>query len=226
MTLGIFEEIERLIEYIPIDTDAQIDGRFAKGVSIDSHFYFKDIDGVAVRLGVIKPGTNSVSFREIVKLFSKFLKDAKIQELVVAQKKYSKNVSSNIGRTNDDYNYYQNMHFPSKSVLFDFCLAALDGDTFDAKLYLAHSFHLLGLRRRLAILLSVIVNESHLRLDNDVRNLLTLIAMVSEPSNIDVYFDVQNGGFNRRYVNYLKEMQLLNTLTVPNNNKKKKIQKS
>ncbi len=92
MTLGIFEEIERLIEYIPIDTDTQINGKFAKGVSIDSHFYFQDVDGVAIRLGVIEPGSNSVSFREIVKLLNKFLKDAKIQELVVAQEKYAKQV--------------------------------------------------------------------------------------------------------------------------------------
>jgi hypothetical protein len=34
-------------------------------------------------------------------------------------------------------------------------------------------------------------------------------------------FDVQNGGFNRRYASYLKEMQFLNTLTVPSNNNKK-----
>ena len=44
----------------------------------------------------------------------------------------------------------------------------------------------------MALLLSVIVNESLLRLDKGVRKLLTLIAMISEPSNIDVYFDVKN----------------------------------
>ena len=93
---------------------------------------------------------------------------------MVAQKKCAKNVVSDIGRTNDDYNYYQRMQFPSKSVLSDICLAALDGDTFDAKLYLAHSFHLFGLRRRLAILLSVIANESQLKLDNDVRHLFNI----------------------------------------------------
>jgi hypothetical protein len=44
MTFGIFEEVERLIEYIPIDCDTfQIDGRLAKGTSIDSKFYFEDI---------------------------------------------------------------------------------------------------------------------------------------------------------------------------------------
>ncbi|MFY9795521.1 MAG: hypothetical protein WB988_15975 [Candidatus Nitrosopolaris sp.] len=45
MTFGIFEEVERLIEYIPIDGDTlQIDGRLAKGTSIDSKFYFEDIE--------------------------------------------------------------------------------------------------------------------------------------------------------------------------------------
>ena len=55
MTFGVFEEIERLIEYIPIECDTlQIDGRLAKGISIDSKFYFEDIDGVATRLGIIE----------------------------------------------------------------------------------------------------------------------------------------------------------------------------
>jgi hypothetical protein len=51
MTFGIFEEVESLIEYIPIDCDTfQIDGRLAKGTSIDSKFYFEDIDGIATTL--------------------------------------------------------------------------------------------------------------------------------------------------------------------------------
>jgi hypothetical protein len=33
--------------------------------------------------------------------------------------------------------------------------------------------------------------------------------MVSEPGNIDVYFDVKNEGFNSRYATYLKEMQMV-----------------
>ena len=111
MTLGIFEEIERLIEYIPIDTDTQINGKFAKGVSIDSHFYFQDVDGVAIRLGVIEPGSNSVSFREIVKLLNKFLKDAKIQELVVAQEKYAKQVVRGTRPANDEYIYIRIYNF-------------------------------------------------------------------------------------------------------------------
>jgi hypothetical protein len=116
------------------------------------------------------------------------LKDAKIEELVVAQGISAKQIVRGNGRVDNAHGYYQNMQFPSQSIIFDFCLAALDGDVFDAKLYLTRSFHLLGLRRRMALLLSVIVNEFELRLDKDIRKLLTLIAMISEPGNIDVYF--------------------------------------
>ncbi len=42
--------------------------------------------------------------------------------------------------------------------------------------------------------------------DNDVREMLTLLALLSEPNNIDVYFDINNDGFNRRYNMYLKEI--------------------
>jgi hypothetical protein len=53
-----------------------------------------------------------------------------------------------------------------------------------------------------------IINEPELSLDKDVRKLLTFIAMISEPGNIDVYFDVKNQGFSNRYATYLKEMQI------------------
>jgi hypothetical protein len=152
------------------------------------------------------------------------LKDAKIQELVADQGKYA----SRIVRRNNDHvenicTYYQNIQFSSQSIVFDFCLAALEGDVFDAKLYLTRSFHLLVLRRRMTLLLSVIVNEPQLRLDKDVRELLTLIAMISEPGNIDVYFDVKNEGFNSRYATYLKEMQMLHSVAIQNRNNKKQI---
>src|SRR6188472_566296 len=122
-SFGIFEEIERLIEYIPIESEnytnslstnnnsSNIDNAtLAAGISIDSKFYFNDIDGVATRLGIIevirrknrennsynnnttdgKVDNNNnnyyyatiVSFRDIIKLFNKFLKDANVEELV------------------------------------------------------------------------------------------------------------------------------------------------
>ena len=42
--------------------------------------------------------------------------------------------------------------------------------------------------------------------DNDVREMLTLLPLLSEPNNIDVYFDNNNDGFNWRYNIYLKEI--------------------
>ena len=79
MISGIFESIERLIEYIPIDTDSPTNGHFGTGTTIDSRYYFEDIDGIAIRLGVLEVGDNTVSFRDIIKLFNKFLTDATIE---------------------------------------------------------------------------------------------------------------------------------------------------
>ena len=94
-----------------------------------------------------------------------------------------------------------------KNLLFDFCLSALVGDIFDAKLFLTHSLYLTGLRRQLVILLSAIINDSTLvKNDNDVREMLTLLAILSEPNNIDVYFDINKEGFHARYNTYLKEI--------------------
>jgi hypothetical protein len=51
-------------------------------------------------------------------------------------------------------------------LLFDFCLAALEGDSLDAKLYLSRSFHILGLHQSFNLLLSVIINEHGLTLES------------------------------------------------------------
>jgi len=61
MSFGIFKEIERLIEYIPIETHADGIGKLIENSTIDTKFYFEDIDGVAIRLGVIEPGKNTIS---------------------------------------------------------------------------------------------------------------------------------------------------------------------
>lgn len=208
MTFGIFEEIERLIEYIPIDYDNNnnnlqgSDAKLAKDVSIDSQFYFEDTDGIATRLGIIGIMARKdtvVSFRDIVKLFNKFLKDATLEELVNKQRYKQLQQATNGASI-----------LPLRAVLFDFCLATLEGDILDAKLYLTHSLYLLGLHKRLHILLSVIVNElSAIREDRDVRELLTSIALITEPYNVDIYFDPNGAFFNKRYSIYLEELQKL-----------------
>lgn len=205
-SFGIFEEIERLIEYIPIEYDSYNNSsnnpRFAKA-SIDSKFYFDDVDGVATRLGIIEvvEGKNnyntSVSFRDILRLLNKFLKDATIEELIAAKQHYKQ-------LKNQMNGFDQSL----KSILFDFCLAGLEGDTLDAMLYLKHSFYLLGLDTRLYLLLSVIVNEQ-LTQDRDVRELLTLLAVITEPNNIDIHFNSNYGGFSKRYDMYIQQLQKL-----------------
>ena len=73
--------------------------------------------------------------------------------------------------------------------------------------FLTHSLYLTGLRRQLVILLSAIINDSALvKNDNDVREMLTHLALLSEPNNIDVYFDINKEGFHIRYKTYLKEI--------------------
>lgn len=194
MTLGVFAEIERLVEYIPIHNDApNICGKLMDNASIDTQFYFEDIDGIAVRLGILEVERNTVSLRDIIKLFNKFLNHATVEEIVSKQL----------------YKQLQNINgsgLPLKHLLFDFCLAALDGDSLDAKLYLTNSFYFLGLHRELALVLSVIINEPTLKEDKDVRQLLTLLARITEPNNINIYFDADADGFNKRYSIYLQEL--------------------
>ena len=197
MAYGIFREIERLLEYIPIELDTYGIGKLSPNTFIDSKYNFKDIDRIATRLGVLDVGRNTVSLRDIIKLLNKFLKDASIEELVENPRYYREVQKNNSG-------------VPLKNLLFDFCLSALVNDTFNAKLFLIHSLYLTGLRRQLVILLSSIINDSSLvEKDNDVRELLTLLALLSEPNNIDIYFDINKDGFNIRYNTYLKEINKL-----------------
>ena len=203
MAYGIFREIERLLEYIPIEIDTYGIGKLAPNTLIDSKFSFKDIDRIATRLGVLEVGRNTVSLRDIIKLLNKFLKDASIEELVENPRRYRELQKNSSG-------------VPLKNLLFDFCLSALVSDTFNAKLFLTHSLYLIGLRRQLVILLSSIINDSNLvDNNNDVRELLTLLALLSEPNNIDIYFDINSDGFNNRYNTYLKE---INKISRHNNN--------
>lgn len=150
MAFGIFEEIERLIEYIPIENGNDFmsfgGDKLSNGVTIDPQYYFKDVDGVATRLGVIEPGRNTVCVRDIIKLLNKFLKDAKIEEILDNKNRYRQVQNSGSG-------------LPLKNLLFDFCLAAFVDDKKDARLYLSHSLHLLGLHKRLTSILIVIMMD-------------------------------------------------------------------
>ena len=77
-------------------------------------------------------------------------------------------------------------------------MAALDEDYLDAALYLAHSFHILGLSKSFDLLLSVIVNE-RLMYDRDVKRLIILLAGAIEPRNAESYIDTYGTRFRKRY---------------------------
>ena len=226
LAFGIFEGILRLVEYIPIKSDVPINSKLEDRVTIDSQFRFHDIDGVTTRLGIIEPAIDSlVSLRDIIRLLNKFLRDAKIEE-IVNKKRY--NILQDTIRSNNYFKYslslYQSSGLPLKSLLFDFCLSVLEStertgstterikyndERIDGKLYLTHCSYLLGLHKRLTIVLAVITNEPSLHQDKDVRQFITLLARLSEPDNIDIYFDGDKNGFNTRYTIYLRELRHL-----------------
>jgi hypothetical protein len=171
-----------LVEYIPISGSIPSNGKFMDGTTIDSQFYFENIDYVA-------------SFRDIVRIINrKILKDVQWKNVIV-ERRYEQ--LREIGCS-----------YPLEYLLFDFCLAALEGDYLNAKLYLAHSFHILGLHRAFNLLLSVIVNEP-LTEDKDVRELLTLLARATEPPNAGTYLDTYGDGYTKRYKIYLAELEKL-----------------
>jgi hypothetical protein len=177
---GFFLEILKLVEYIPIDGNLPSNGRFADNLTIDSEFYFKSIQ----RKG---------SFRDIIRLIT----------MELAKEKEDDTIFNNILFPEQRYNQLREIgcSYPVKYLFFDFCLAALDGDYLDAGLYLAHSFHILGLSKLFNLILSVIVNEQ-LAYDKDARELIVLLARAIEPRNAETYIDTYGSRFRYRYEVY------------------------
>ena len=178
--LGFFLEILKLVEYIPIDSNIPSNGRFADNLTMDSEFYFESIQ----RKG---------SFRDIIRLIATELakekeEDTTVKHILFPEQRY--NQLRKIGCS-----------YPVKYLFFDFCLAALDGDYLDAGLYLAHSFHILGLSKLFNLVLSVIVNEQ-LAYDKDARELIVLLARAIEPRNAEAYIDTYGSEFRKRYEVY------------------------
>lgn len=101
--------------------------------------------------------------------------------------------------------------------MFEFSLSALSRDKLDAKIYLTHTYHILGLRRSFVLFLSIIVNEiEKIKNDTDLKVLFTLLALLSEPNNVDIHFSIDENGFSKRYSKYLQELQ---KLTLPKKSK-------
>jgi hypothetical protein len=104
-----------------------------------------------------------ISFRDIISLLIEFIKriyssDENVKSSIRLDK------LRKIGCT-----------YPAQYLIFDFCLAALEGDLLDAKLFLGHAFNIIGLSNQLNLLLSAIV-YTPLTSEKEVRELLTLLA--------------------------------------------------
>ena len=186
-----FEEILKLVEYIPITGSLPSNGRFAKNITMDSMFYFENLK----RTG---------SFRDIVRIINMEL--AKIERQNRPQREKQKAIFLDVEQR------FKQLHeigcsYPIEYLLFDFCLAALEEDFLDAGLYLAHSFHILGLSKSLNLLLSVIVNEKLIN-DSDVRRLIILLAKTIEPRNAESYSDTYGSRFRRRYEMYREGLRM------------------
>jgi hypothetical protein len=178
------EEILKLVEYIPIGGDIPSNGRFIGSTTIDSEFYFESVKRTA-------------TFRDIIRLVNSELLGIQMlwKKVLLFEQRYKQ--LREIGCS-----------YPVEYLLFDFCLAALESDYVDAALYLAHSFHILGLNKSFNLLLSVILNEGLSR-DQDVRRLLTLLAKWTEPRNADKYLESYGDGYRKRYNLYKEELRKL-----------------
>ena len=185
-----FNEILRLVEYIPITGSLPNNGRFGENTTIDSEYYFESIQ----RTG---------SFRDILRLIN-------IELIKWEEQSGKKKKKNNVMFLEEDQRYKQlreiGCSYPIEYLLFDFCLALLERDYLDAGLYLAHSFHILGLSKPLNLLLSVIVNE-RLAYDKEVRKLIVSLARAIEPPNAETYIDTYGSEFRKRYETYKEELR-------------------
>jgi hypothetical protein len=93
-------------------------------------------------------------------------------------------------------------------LLFDFCLAAFEGDFLDAKLFLGHAFNIIGISNQLNLLLSAIV-YTPLTSDEHIRELLTLLALEVQPANMESYLKLYGKDFKKRYQIYENEIMKL-----------------
>src|SRR5919205_2376315 len=154
-------DILQLLENFPINNRLEIE--------LDAKVSIENKKDVTERLGI---SSNTITFRDVVKLLTNFIKgiystDAKITSVDRLDE------LRKVGCT-----------YPAQYLLFDFCLAALEGDYLDAKLFLGHAFNIIGISNQLNLLLSAIV-YTPLTSDESIRELLTLLALEVQPANME-----------------------------------------
>ncbi len=179
-------DILELVESIPINNklEAEIDAKFPLQ---------NNNNRIAERVGLDQ---QKISFRDIVSLLIDFIKGI-----------YSSNENVKPSVRLDELRKI-GCTYPTQYLLFDFCLAALEGDLLDAKLFLGHAFNIIGLSNQLNLLLSAIV-YTPLTYDKQIRELLTLLALEVQPANLEAYLELYGKDFQNRHQIYKNEMMKL-----------------
>ena len=180
-------DILELVESIPINNklEAEIDTKFPLQKNNNNN--------IAERVSLDE---QKISFRDIVSLFIEFIKGI-----------YSSNENIKSTKRLDELRKI-GCTYPTQYLLFDFCLAALEGDFLDAKLFLGHALNIIGLSNQLNLLLSAIV-YTPLTYDKQIRELLTLLALEVQPANMDAYLQLYGKDFQNRHQIYENEIMKL-----------------
>ena len=180
-------DILELVESIPINNklEAEIDAKFPLQNNNNNR--------IAERVNLDE---QKISFRDIVSLLIDFIKGI-----------YSSNENVKPSIRLDELRKI-GCTYPTQYLLFDFCLAALEGDLLDAKLFLGHAFNIIGLSNQLNLLLSAIV-YTPLTYDKQIRELLTLLALEVQPANMEAYRELYGKDFQNRHQIYKNEMMKL-----------------
>src|ERR687892_2301433 len=184
-TVADISDILLLVENFPINNRLEID--------LDAKVSVKDKKEIIERLGM---NSKLLSFRDIINLLTNFIKGIYSTDAKIASVDRLDELRK-IGCT-----------YPAQYLLFDFCLAALEGDLLDAKLFLGHASNIIGLSNHLNLLLSAIV-YTPLTSEKEVRELLTLLALEVQPVNMEAYLQIYGKDFQNRHQIYKNEMMKL-----------------
>lgn len=178
-------DILELVEDIPINNKLETE--------VDHKVALENKNKLAERVGLDE---QNISFRDIVILLIKFIKGIYLDNDKVTPATRL-NELRKIGCT-----------YSAQYLLFDFCLAALEGDLLDAKLFLGHAFNIIGISNQLNLLLSAIV-YTPLTSDKHVRELLTLLALEVQPAKMESYLELYGKEFKKRFQIYENEIMKL-----------------
>jgi len=180
-------DILELVESIPINNKLEAE--------IDAKFPLKNNNNNRITERV-SLDEQKISFRDIISLLIDFIKGIYSSD---------ENVKSSIRL---DKLRKIGCTYPAQYLIFDFCLAALEGDLLDAKLFLGHAFNIIGLSNQLNLLLSAIV-YTPLTSEKEVRELLTLLALEVQPANMEAYLQLYGKDFQKRHQIYENEIMKL-----------------